>query len=335
MVHYPWLKTIYNKILMSYYLNKGHHALILSSKQNYGEDILIYKIAQWLMCNNRLEMQFCGVCDNCILMSTKNHPDYYQLNINNDIQSIGVDTIRTCTNALYVSPKCSFVKIVFIKNLENLTYQASSILLKTIEEPPVNTYFFLSTNNDMIIPLTLSSRCIKWTLLPPIEEQGLIWLMQKQKEIDFLSAQTALRLSNGSPIEAEYMFQSNSWKDRIKLCQIIQDIIMNKNFLTLLPLLLINTKEYNDKVLYWLITILMDSLKWQHKIHKKFLINSDQLNLISSIAIRWNMLSLNQQVNQWLILSNYFKKFNNVNYNLLLMYRLLNWKLGIVETYLF
>lgn len=331
MKQYPWFDTIYNKILQSYYLNKGHHALIFYSKQDYGESILINEIIQWLMCVNRDVMTYCNICHNCCLINAGCHPDYYQLDIDNNIRSIGVDTVRNCIDNLHISAKCSTAKIVFIKYAEYLTHQAANVLLKIIEEPPINTYFFLRTRNDVKIPITLSSRCIKWTILPPIESQGLIWLMNEQKTIDILSAQTALRLSFGSPIEAKLMFQFNFWQYRVQLCKIIKNVITNGNFLELLPFLS-NIKQYNNKPLFWLITILMDSLKWQQKINKKFLINLDQLNLISNIATLWNDVSLNNQASQWLILFHCFQKSHNINHEILLIYRLLNWQQGMVET---
>lgn len=331
MIQYPWLKVIYNQILRSYYLNRGHHALILHSKTNYGEDFLIHEIAQWLICANRNNKSYCGTCNNCYLMNKGCHPDYYQLDIDLNTESIGVEKIRNCITELYNSSYCSQSKIVFIKYIENLTYQAISVLLKTIEDPPVNTYFLLRTKNYMNIPITLLSRCIKWIVLPPTESQGLEWLMKKQKDIDILVAQTALRLSYGSPIEANTMFQLNFWQYRIRLCKIFGDVIINENFLDLLPCLS-NTYQYNDKPLYWLITLLIDSLKWQQKINKKFLTNLDQLHLISNIAMKWHEFYLNDQVTGWLTLFRYFQKFKYVNHELLLMHQLLNWKLSIIES---
>lgn len=335
MFQYPWLNTIYYKILRSYYVNRGHHALILYSNQDYGEEVLIYNIAQWLVCTNPCDMKYCNICDNCCLMRTGCHPDYYQLDINynDNVQCISIDMVRNCIDALHKSSQCSLKKVVFIKNIKYLTNQAINVLLKTIEEPPKNTYFFLKTRNYRNIPITLLSRCTTWIMHPPTELQGLTWLMEKQKKIDILSAQTALRLSCGSPIEADAMFRLSYWKYRIRLCKIIENVIISRDFLELLPLLS-NVQEYDSKPVFWLISILMDALKWKRKIQEKLLVNLDQLHLISNIAVQWNILSLNNQLNQWLILFRYFQKFNNINHELILIYRLLNWRLGIVETYL-
>lgn len=334
MIQYPWLSIMYNQILQSYFFNRGHHAVVVYGSQDYGEHTLIENVARWLICTDKQELQYCGVCHNCILMHEKCHPDYYQLDVTCDTQVIGVDVVKNCIDVICSSTQCSFVKVVFIKNLEYLTKQAVNMLLKTIEEPPINTFFFLSTRNYIKIPTTLLSRCIKWVVLPPTESEGLAWLKNKQKTIDILSAQTALRLSNQSPIEAEFMFRFSYWKNRIELCKMINDVIINKNFLELLPLLFNNKQKYDLKPLFWLISILIDALKWQQKVNKEFLINLDQLNLIEKISKRWDILSLNDQAKQWLIVFNYFQKMNNINYELLLVCRLLNWSMGIVEPYL-
>lgn len=335
MIQYPWLQTTYNKILKSYRLNRGHHAIILYSQQNYGEDILIDNLSKWLMCLHPCQNYYCSDCKNCFLMQKKCHPDYYQLQINqNDVQkTIGVDIIRNCINSLYKSAQFGKIKIVFIKKIEHLTVQAINVLLKTIEEPPKNTYFFLSTRNNINIPITLLSRCTKWVISSPIEEQGLIWLMKKQKKIDTVSAKTALRLSNGSPIEANSMFETDFWDHRIKLCNFIEKIIINKNFLELLPIFL-NTKKYNNQPIFWLITLLIDVLKCQHKINKKFFVNLDRSDLIFNIATQWNIQSVNNQAKQWIKLFSIFQKIKKINYELILTFRLLNWKLDVIETFL-
>lgn len=333
MLLYPWLNTIYTKILSSYFTNQGHHALIFYSSWNQGEDLLINFIARWLMCSNPYETKYCNVCQNCYLMNTEQHPDYYKLDLrSDDVQSVGIDRIRICIDSIRYSTRYSKSKVIFIKHIECLTNQAIYVLLKTLEEPPKNTYFFLKTREYMKIPITLLSRCIKWSLDSPSESLGLTWLMKNLKITDTISAQTALRLCQKAPIEARSILQSKNWKKRLELYKVIDQIIItNGNFLEFLPYFDVN--QDNNTFLYWFITLLMDALKMQQKITQHYLVNLDQLKLINVIANNWDALSLNNQVKQWLILFCYFQKFDNINYKLLLTHRLLNWQKDLIETY--
>lgn len=50
-------------------------------------------------------------------------------------------------------------KVIVIEDLDNATNNALNALLKTLEEPPQNTVFYLMYSNARNLPLTISSRC--------------------------------------------------------------------------------------------------------------------------------------------------------------------------------
>ncbi|URJ25511.1 DNA polymerase III subunit delta' [Blochmannia endosymbiont of Camponotus sp.] len=330
MIWYSWLDSTYNQILNAYRQDRGHHALLLNSKRNNGENTLIYAIARWLICSHPDANRYCNICHDCRLMNVGYHPDYYEISPENNTQTIGVDTIRVCINSLHKHACQSKVKIIYIEYVEYLTDQAVNALLKTLDEPPTNTYFFFKTRDYMKISLTLLSRCMRWSIISPKESIGLEWLMKNREGInDILLAQCALRLCDGSPIEAEDMFKLGLWKQRLELCKCINYVIANGDFLKLVPFL--NTCK-NDIYLHWFITVLVDALKWKQGIKKGFLINLDQVELITVITVHWSVVSLSRQLQQWLVLLRYFQEFTNVNRELLLTYRLLNWQQDIVES---
>lgn len=334
MQWYSWLDVVYHQILNSYRQNRGHQALLLHSQWNNGENILIRSIACWLICSHPIATKYCNICCNCKLMKIGNHPDYHWFDAKNDVQSVGVDNIRECFNLIYNHVYKSKVKIFVISNIEFLSNQAINVLLKIIEEPPNNIYFFFTSKKYNSIPLTLLSRCVKWSIVAPEEKIGLKWLMQQEKiKINnVLSAICALRLCNGAPLEARNMWISGSWQRRLCLCKSLYSAITYGNFLKIVPLL--NVLYYKKLSLYWLITLILDALKWQQKVEKKFIINLDQVELITLIANRWSMHMLVKQLQQWLILFRYLQEFTNINYKLVLTYRVLNWKFNIIEHYL-
>lgn len=327
MQWYSWLDVIFYEILSSYRKNRGHHALLFYNIWDNGENILINAIIRWLICSHPNGMKYCNMCCDCQLMQAGYHPDYYQLDLKNGDFTIGVDVIRNCINLIYNHLRKSKVKIIFIKYVEYLTDQAINALLKVLEEPPSNTYFFFKSREYDKISATLLSRCVRFSIIPPKEEIGLSWL--KQQGVSNVSlAVCALRLCNGAPIAALDMLKLNSWQKRLVLCKNLYDAIVYGNFLKILSSL----DTYDKKIsLYWLITFIVDALKWHKKVEKKFLINLDQMELIVVIANRWNMFSLGRQLQQWLIILRYVQEFTNINYKLVLTYRLLNWKYGVIE----
>ena len=75
--------------------------------------------------------------------------------------SIQIDQIREL--AIFCSYESSFSsqRFILISNIEDLNSSATNSLLKLLEEPPKNTYFFLIRNSHAKIYETILSRCHK------------------------------------------------------------------------------------------------------------------------------------------------------------------------------
>ncbi len=61
-------------------------------------------------------------------------------------------------------------KIFLIGNFEDATPEAQNKLLKTLEEPPKNVYFFLSAKSEEKVLPTIKSRCDKIKIVPLSQE---------------------------------------------------------------------------------------------------------------------------------------------------------------------
>ncbi|MBU1110913.1 hypothetical protein KKB83_04835 [Patescibacteria group bacterium] len=73
--------------------------------------------------------------------------------------SIGIEQIRELICWAHFKPYRSKEKVVVIQQADCLTVQAQNCLLKTLEEPPENTYIFLiAQSKDHFLP-TVLSRC--------------------------------------------------------------------------------------------------------------------------------------------------------------------------------
>lgn len=73
--------------------------------------------------------------------------------------SVGIAAIRDFIRELQLAPRTSPAKAGVIADMHRLTAEAQNALLKTIEEPPPNTYILAETESpDAILP-TILSRC--------------------------------------------------------------------------------------------------------------------------------------------------------------------------------
>ncbi|RAP38184.1 hypothetical protein DID80_03185 [Candidatus Marinamargulisbacteria bacterium SCGC AAA071-K20] len=73
--------------------------------------------------------------------------------------SIKINTIRELQESIKYGPLHQSKLFIVIDTTEKITKQAANAFLKTLEEPPENTCFFLLSNNLHTLPKTIMSRC--------------------------------------------------------------------------------------------------------------------------------------------------------------------------------
>ena len=98
------------------------------------------------------------------LISQNTHPNFYLITNDEDKTNIQISKIRDMINFCNKSSFNNKSKIILIDNIEYLNKSSINALLKIIEEPSENTFFFLIHNNKFKILDTLKSRCIKFNL---------------------------------------------------------------------------------------------------------------------------------------------------------------------------
>ena len=98
------------------------------------------------------------------LMNNSTHPNFNLINLKINKKNIEIEQIR---NIINYSQKSSFnqnKRFILIDNIELLTKNASNSLLKLLEEPPENLYFFLIHDNSYRILETIKSRSINFKI---------------------------------------------------------------------------------------------------------------------------------------------------------------------------
>ena len=81
-----------------------------------------------------------------------------------DGENIKIDQIRKLLLFLNKSTYYKSLKIVLLDNAEYLNINSSNALLKAIEEPSKDTYFFIINNDSQKIMNTIKSRCIDFVI---------------------------------------------------------------------------------------------------------------------------------------------------------------------------
>ena len=84
----------------------------------------------------------------------KIHPDFFELRED----TITIDEIRALKSRAYSAPIAGEKNIFLIRNLENLSRDASPALLKILEDPPLSLLILATTTNRNLLLPTIKSR---------------------------------------------------------------------------------------------------------------------------------------------------------------------------------
>lgn len=134
------------------------------------------------------------------------HPDFKVVSPE-DGKDIGVQVIRDIVEASYSHPSTAPKKFVVIDGAHKLTDAAANAFLKTLEEAPDHTLFFLLTNSaESVIP-TIRSRCGK-VRYKRLSEEFVVDRISKF-ESDPTKALVYARLADGSLGRALQFFGSS------------------------------------------------------------------------------------------------------------------------------
>ena len=160
MKNFPWI----DKKISSIDFNNISHALIVEGQEGVGKNqicqylingLLNEKNSQNLIKNNSHPDLFC--INNETLISYFQREDKNKLK--NKTKKIPVGFIREAIDFVMLKSGLSKNKILFIDGAENLTISSQNALLKTLEEPPQNTYIIIQSNRFKCLNQTIYSRC--------------------------------------------------------------------------------------------------------------------------------------------------------------------------------
>ncbi|MFA6947628.1 MAG: hypothetical protein WCQ72_01465 [Eubacteriales bacterium] len=131
-------------------------------------------------------------------------PDVISIAVPKDKKSIGVDDVRAVKEEAYLSPNELEFKAFVINEAALMTVQAQNALLKLLEEPPDNVYFFLICENAAALLPTVRSRApvLRMQVFGGGElDRYLAENVKKARELkqkDRVSYDFALKMSGGS-----------------------------------------------------------------------------------------------------------------------------------------
>lgn len=198
---YPWLRDHWAFFIQRLNSDRLAHALLVEGAAGSGKMQLASLMVGRLLCAENGD-QACGKCRSCLLFAGGAHPDYFELQPEEDSEVIKVDQVRKLIGNLDLTSSISARKVVFIHPAENMNAASANALLKSLEEPSGNAVLVLVSHNAARLPITIRSRCQGIAVKQPQASIVLRWLTKRSgKPADQVEA--ALQAAGGSPLRAE------------------------------------------------------------------------------------------------------------------------------------
>jgi DNA polymerase-3 subunit gamma/tau len=173
-----------------------HHAYLFTGTRGIGKTTISRILAKSLNCIGAdglggITATPCGVCPACVEIDEDRYMDYIELDA---ASNRGIDEARDLLERAAYKPSIGRFKVFMIDEAHQLTKDAFSALLKTLEEPPEYLKFVLATTDPQKMLPTVLSRCLQFNLRPMAPEVVLGHLQQVLHAEGVASDGASLRL---------------------------------------------------------------------------------------------------------------------------------------------
>ncbi len=185
-----------------------HHAYLFTGTRGIGKTTVSRILAKSLNCtgidgSGGVTAQPCGQCQACTEIDADRYIDYIELDA---ASNRGIDEARELIERAAYKPSVGRYKVFMIDEAHQLTKDAFSALLKTLEEPPEYLKFVLATTDPERMLPTVLSRCLQFNLRPmapqTVQEHLSHVLALEQVEHDAGSVRLLARAARGSMRDA-------------------------------------------------------------------------------------------------------------------------------------
>jgi DNA polymerase III subunit delta' len=202
------------------------HALLLTGREGIGKRTFALELARSLLCEDVSDLGFaCGMCASCRYVQAGQHPDLRvvePVEIDDDSVAtpslwITIAHVRALIDWAQLTSHRHVAKVAVIVPAERMNGAAANALLKTLEEPPPDTYLILVAHQPGRLPATVRSRC-QWFSAPvPDEAVARKWLIGQGVD----QPANVLAQAQGAPLGAlrlastDYQAERTVWLDAL------------------------------------------------------------------------------------------------------------------------
>jgi DNA polymerase III subunit delta' len=217
---------VISNFLATMHSERLHHAWLFMGKEGLGKATAAKKFAIRMLAGavdqslDRLVLDVPAECSTVRMMAAGSHPDFRLLErLPKDeklrdkpksewpeplelARNINIDQIRRLNASFATAPSLSQRRVVIIDAIDSLERGAANALLKTLEEPPKGTIFFLICHAPGRLLPTIRSRCRTLRFNAVSGEAMMSFLAEMMPELDYPARSAIIDAADGSPGKA-------------------------------------------------------------------------------------------------------------------------------------
>lgn len=214
-----------NKKALSIFANllkKDHfpHSWMITGPKGIGKATMVYRFVRYLLSGEYITHY------NQNLFLSASHPTFKRVagGSHSDLivvekkidpktgkknKVITVEDIRSINAFMQLTSSETNKKIVIIDSISDMNVNAANAVLKVLEEPPKNSFFFLINHDVEDVLPTINSRCLNINFTNLLREEAFEVLSFVMPEVSDQEKDTLIRISSNSPGKALAIYKNN------------------------------------------------------------------------------------------------------------------------------
>lgn len=156
--------------------NRLPHAIIINGGNEQSRLDTAVFLSMWAVCSGKADNKPCGKCKGCINAKKQNHSDVYFAKGAGKTGNYNIEELRNITEDSAYKPNEAKNKVyIFLNADKKLPVISQNTFLKTLEEPPQDVLFILTTENSNALLPTILSRATVFNIpfIDKIEDENL------------------------------------------------------------------------------------------------------------------------------------------------------------------